>query len=134
MKLIKYIINLIILTGTLVFLKKLSDINETIDGETLMIKIPFLGNQLSGESFQEFPVWIIVLGMLTVGVLLGFFIALFQILSQKGELVSMRSKVKRLQVEIDNLRNESIDEDIELNDTQIDENKCIIIILLFFYA
>ena len=122
MKLIKYIINLIILTGTLVFLKKLSDINETIDGETLMIKIPFLGNQLSGESFQEFPVWIIVLGMLTVGVLLGFFIALFQILSQKGELVSMRSKVKRLQVEIDNLRNESIDEDIDLNDTQIEDN------------
>ena len=122
MKLIKYIINLIILTGTLVFLKKLSDINETIDGETLMIKIPFLGNQLSGESFQEFPVWIIVLGMLTLGVLLGFFIALFQILSQKGELVSMRSKVKRLQVEIDNLRNESIDEDIELNDTQIENN------------
>jgi len=122
MKLIKYIINLIILTGTLIFLKKLSDINETIDGETLMIKIPFLGNQLSGESFQEFPVWIIVLGMLTVGVLLGFFIALFQILSQKGELVSMRSKVKRLQVEIDNLRNESIDEDIELNDTQIEDN------------
>ena len=122
MKLIKYIINLIILTGTVVFLKKLSDINETINGETLMIKIPFLGNQLSGESFQEFPVWIIVLGMLTVGVLLGFFIALFQILSQKGELVSMRSKVKRLQVEIDNLRNESIGEDIELNDTQIEDN------------
>ena len=122
MKLIKYIINLIILTGTLVFLKKLSDINESINGETLMIKIPFLGNQLSGESFQEFPVWVMVLFLLTVGVLLGFFIALFQILSQKGELVSMRSKVKRLQVEIDNLRNESIDEDIELNDTQIEDN------------
>jgi len=122
MKLIKYIINLIILTGTLVFLFKLNAINETMDGETLMIKIPFLGNQMSGESFQEFPVWIIILGMLTVGVLLGFFIALFQILSQKGELVSMRSKLKRLQVEIDNLRNESIDEDIELNDTQIEDN------------
>ena len=122
MKLIKYIINLIILTGTLVFLFQLNAINETIDGQTLMIKIPFLGNQLSGESFQEFPVWIIILGMLTVGVLLGFFIALFQILSQKGELVSMRSKLKRLQVEIDNLRNESIEEDIDLNDTQIEDN------------
>lgn len=121
MKLIKYIINLIILTGTLVFLKKLSDINETIDGETLMIKIPFLINQNTGEGFQEFPVWIIVLGMLTMGVLLGFFIALFQILSQKGELVSAKSKLKRLQVEIDNLRNESIDEDIDLNDTQIED-------------
>lgn len=121
MKLIKYIINLIILTGTLVFLFKLNAINETIDGETLMIKIPFLGSQLSDQSFQEFPVWIIVLGMLTVGVLLGFFIALFQILSQKAELVSMRSKLKRLQVEIDNLRNESIDEDIDLNDAQIED-------------
>ena len=121
MTLIKYIINLIVLTGTLFFLKKLSDINETIDGQTLMIKIPFLSNQATGESFQEFPVWIIVLGMLTIGVLLGFFIALFQILSQKGELVSMRSKIKRLQVEINNLRNESIDEDIDLNDTQIED-------------
>jgi len=121
MTLIKYIINLIVLTGTLFFLKKLSDINETIDGQTLMIKIPFLSNQATGESFQEFPVWIIVLGMLTIGVLLGFFIALFQILSQKGELVSMRSRIKRLQVEINNLRNESIDEDIELNDAQIED-------------
>tara|TARA_B100000029_G_scaffold150879_1_gene146078 strand:+ start:3032 stop:3397 length:366 start_codon:yes stop_codon:yes gene_type:complete len=120
MKLIKYIINLIILTGSLVFLKRLSDLN-TIEGENLMIKIPFLTNQVTGESFQAFPVWIIVLGMLTVGVLLGFFIALFQILSQKGELVSMRSKLKRLQVEIDNLRNESIDEDIDLDDTQIED-------------
>ena len=119
MKLIKYIINLIILSGTLVFLFTLNGINETIDGETLLIKIPL---DISGESFQEFPVWIIILGMLTMGVLLGFFIALFQILSQKGELVSMKSRLKRLQVEIDTLRNESIDEDIDLNDTQIEDN------------
>tara|TARA_B100001029_G_scaffold157031_1_gene142827 strand:- start:7 stop:396 length:390 start_codon:yes stop_codon:yes gene_type:complete len=119
MKLVKYIINLIILSGTLIFLFTLNGINETADGQTLLIKIPL---DLSGESFQEFPVWIIVLGMLTIGVLLGFFIALFQILSQKGELVSMKSKLKRLQVEIDTLRNESIDEDIELNDTQIEDN------------
>ena len=119
MKLLKYIINLIILSGTLVFLFTLNGINETVDGETLLIKIPL---DISGESFQEFPVWIIILGMLTLGVLLGFFIALFQILSQKGELVSMKSKLKRLQVEIDTLRNESIDEDIELNDAQIEDN------------
>ena len=119
MKLVKYIINLIILSGTLVFLFTLNGINETIDGETLLIKIPL---DISGESFQEFPVWIIILGMLTIGVLLGFFIALFQILSQKGELVSMKSRLKRLQVEIDTLRNESIDEDIDLNDTQIEDN------------
>lgn len=120
MKLIKYIINLIILTVSLVFLKRLSDLN-IVDGENIMIKIPFLNNQLTGESFQEFPVWIIVLGVLTIGVLLGFFIALFQIISQKGEIVSMKSRLKRLQVEIDNLRNESIDEDIELTDSNLED-------------
>jgi len=117
MKLIKYIINLIVLTGSLVFLKRLSDIN-TLDGENLMIKIPFLDSQGAG-TFQEFPVWIVVLGMLTVGVLLGFVIALFQIISQKSELISVRSKLKRLQLEINNLRNESIDEDIDLSDAKI---------------
>jgi len=119
MKLVKYIINLMILSGTLVFLFTLNGINETSDGQTLMIKIPL---DFSGGSFQEFPVWIIILGMLTLGVLLGFFIALFQILSQKGELVSLKSRLKRLQVEIDTLRNESIDTDIELNDTQIEDD------------
>ena len=74
-----------------------------------------------GQGFQQFEVWVVVLGMLTVGVLLGFFIALFQILSQKGELMSVRSKLKRLQIEIDNLRNESIDEDIILTDSEDNE-------------
>ena len=53
MKLIKYIINLIILTVSLVFLKRLSDLN-VVDGETIMIKITFLNNQMTGESFQVF--------------------------------------------------------------------------------
>ena len=115
MKLIKYIINLIILTGSLIFLKTLSDLNGN-----LLIKIPFLDNDME-QGFQQFEVWVVVLGMLTVGVLLGFFIALFQILSQKGELMSVRSKLKRLQIEIDNLRNESIDEDIILTDSEDNE-------------
>ena len=116
MKLVKYIINLIILSGTLIFLFTLNGINETADGQTLLIKIPFLDNG-SGQGYQEFEVWVVVLGILTVGVLLGFLISLFQILAQKGELMSARSKLKRLQVEIDNLRNESIDEDIILTDS-----------------
>ena len=112
MKLIKYIINLIILTVSLVFLFKLSSLND-IDGANLLIKIPYG----MGQEYQEFEIWVVVLGILTIGVLLGFFIALFQILAQKGELMSVRSKLKRLQIEIDNLRNESIDEDIILTDS-----------------
>ena len=49
--------------------------------------------------------------------------AIFQILSQKGELISARSKLKRLQIEIDNLRNESIDEDIDIDDIEDIENR-----------
>ena len=117
MKLVKYIINLIILVGSLFFLNTLDDLNK-VGENSLMIKIPFLGEEGAEQSFQEFNVWIVILGVFTAGVLLGFFIALFQILSQKGELLSSRSKIKRLQVEINNLRNESIDEDIEINDSQ----------------
>jgi len=117
MKLIKYIINLIILVGSLFFLNTLDDLNK-VGENSLMIKIPFLGGEGAEQSFQEFNVWIVILGVFTAGVLLGFFIALFQILSQKGELLSSRSKIKRLQVEINNLRNESIDEDIEISDSQ----------------
>ena len=126
MKLIKYIINLIILTGGVIFLKQLSDINKInleklTDGQDIMIQIPFLLDQ-SGTP-QEFQVWVVILAMLTIGVLLGFFIALFQILSQKTELSSTRSKLKRLQIEVDNLRNESIDEDVDLSDAEIIEDK-----------
>ena len=117
MKLVKYIINLIILVGSLFFLNTLDDLNKVGDN-SLMIKIPFLSGEGAEQSFQEFNVWIVILGVFTAGVLLGFFIALFQILSQKGELLSSRSKIKRLQVEINNLRNESIDEDIEISDSQ----------------
>ena len=118
MKLIKYIINLIILTVSLVFLFKLSSLND-IDGESLLIKIPYG----MGQEYQEFEIWVVVLGILTIGVLLGFFIALFQILAQKGELMSVRSRLKRLQIEIDNLRNESVDEDIILTDSDNHEGQ-----------
>ena len=125
MKLIKYIINLIILTGSIYFLLKLSELNQTAapDGtiEKMTIKIPFISEP--GAEPYELEVWLAVLAILTTGVLLGFFIDICQILSQKGELMSARSKLKRLQIEIDNLRNESIDEDIDIDDIEDIENR-----------
>ena len=128
MKLIKYIINLIILTGSIYFLLELSELNQTTtpDGviEKMTIKIPFIADMSDEEAeHYELEVWLAVLAVLTIGVLLGFFIAIFQILSQKGELMSARSKLKRLQIEIDNLRNESIDEDIDIDDIEDIENR-----------
>ena len=56
-------------------------------------------------------------------VFLGFIIALFQIISQKTEVISLKSKVRRLKNEIDGLRNQSLEDDITLEDTiESDEN------------
>jgi len=143
MKIIKYIINLVILTGSIYFLLELSELNqekkydckltqETTECELIeheigtetKIKIPFTDNpDTEEEDHYELEVWLAVLAILTLGVLLGFFIAVFQIISQKGELMSARSKLKRLQIEIDNLRNESIDEDIDIDDIEDIENR-----------
>jgi hypothetical protein len=85
-----------------------------IDGEAISIKVPYLVN--SPEYADGFNVWIVLVGTLTAGVLIGFFLALFQIISQKGEVISLRSKFRRLQVELDSLRNQAIDDDIILSD------------------
>ena len=72
MKLIKYIINLIILTGSIYFLLELSKINELETGEKMTVKIPFISGEASTP--YELEVWLAVLAVLTVGVLLGFFV------------------------------------------------------------
>ena len=56
------------------------------------------------------------------GAMLGFFIAMIQILSDKKETMSLRTKGRRLQVELDSLRNHAIDDDIVLYDSMLDES------------
>jgi len=51
------------------------------------------------------------------GSILGFLIALFQIISEKKDTMSLRTKVKRLQVELDSLRNYAIEDDIDIKDS-----------------
>ena len=53
---------------------------------------------------------------LLIGAMVGFFMAIFQILTDKKDPMSLRTKVKRLQVELDSLRNQAIEDDIVLND------------------
>ena len=48
--------------------------------------------------------------------------ALFQIISQKSDLIKTRSKLKRIQIELDTLRNQAIDDDIEITDVLDDES------------
>ena len=59
---------------------------------------------------------------LTAGVVIGFILALFQIISQKSEVFSLKSKLRRVQIELDSLRNESLEDDIELTDETNDNN------------
>ena len=83
-----------------------------------MVKIPFTDPDSSGIK-----VWIFFLAVLTCGVVLGFFIALVQIISQKREIIYQRSKLKKMQSELDTLRNQNIDEDLVLSDELVDENE-----------
>jgi hypothetical protein len=123
MKLLKYLVFILILIGSLIFLVELNNLN-TIDGQPISIKVPYLVN--SPEYSHGFNVWMVLVGTLTVGVLIGFFLALFQIISQKSEVITLRSKLRRLQVELDSLRNQAIDDDIILSDatnSEITENE-----------
>ena len=120
MKLLKYLLFIIILIGSLIFLVELNQLN-IINGESIKIKIPFLVD--SNLYADGFNVWIVLVSTLTAGVFIGFFIALLQIISHKSEIISYRSRLKRLQVELDSLRNQAIDDDIEISDEYIEEEE-----------
>ena len=113
MKLIKYLLWILLLMGSLVFLVQLNELNQ-FEGNILTIKIPFLVDIPGYEN--GFNVWMVLVMTLTAGVIIGFLLALFQIISQKSEVFSLKSKLRRVQVELDSLRNESIEDDIILTD------------------
>ena len=118
MKLIKYLLWILLLIGSLVFLVQLNELNQ-FEGNILTIKIPFLVDIPGYEN--GFNVWMVLVMTLTAGVIIGFLLALFQIISQKSEVFSLKSKLRRVQVELDSLRNESIEDDIILTD-EVDDS------------
>ena len=113
MKLIKYLLWILLLMGSLVFLVQLNELNQ-FEGNILTIKIPFLVDMPEYEN--GFNVWMVLVMTLTAGVIIGFLLALFQIISQKSEVFSLKSKIRRVHVELDSLRNESIEDHIRLTD------------------
>jgi len=118
MKLIKYLIWILLLMGSLVFLVKLNELNQ-FDGNVLTIKIPFLNMPRYENGFN---VWIVLVMTLTAGVVIGFLLALFQIISQKSEVFSLKSKIRRIQTELNSLRNESINDNIVITDEMDDSS------------
>ena len=105
--------------GSLVFLVQLNELNQ-FEGNALSIKIPFLVDLPQYEN--GFNVWMVLVMTLTTGVVIGFILALFQIISQKSEVFSLKSKLRRVQIELDSLRNESLEDDIELTDETNDNS------------
>ena len=118
MKLIKYLLWILLLKGSLVFLVQLNELNQ-FEGNILTIKIPFLVDIPGYEN--GFNVWMVLVMTLTAGVIIGFLLALFQIISQKSEMFSLKSKLRRVQVELDSLRNESLEDDIIITD-EVDDS------------
>ena len=120
MKLLKYFLFVSVLIVSLFFFVELDSMNVVGDianlnpSDPIKIQIPFL---IENPNFKDgFEVWVILLGTLSIGVLVGFLMALFQIISQKSDLIKTRSKLKRIQLELDTLRNQAIDDDIEITD------------------
>ena len=120
MKLLKYFLCISILIVSLFFFVKLDNMNLVGDvvnsdpGSPIKIQIPFL---IDNENFKEgFEVWVVILGTLSIGVIIGFLLALLQIISQKSDLIKTRSRLKKIQIELDSLRNQAIDNDIEIID------------------
>ena len=121
MKLVKYLFWVLILLGSLVFLVQLNELNQ-LEGVMLTIKIPYM---LDIPGYEDgFNVWFVLIMVLTVGVVVGFILGFFQIISQKKEIFSLKSKLRQIQVELDGLRNQSIEDDVEILD-EMSENKYV---------
>ena len=99
--------------GSLVFLVRLNELNQ-VETKALTIQIPYLDNILQNED--GFNVWLVLVMTLTAGVVIGFILALFQIISYKSEVYSLKSRLRKVHIELDSLRNESIEDEIELTD------------------
>ena len=93
MKLLKYVFFIIVLIISIIFIIKLNELN-LVDGQPIKIKFPYIVGLAGYEDGVR--VWEAIILTLSIGVFLGFIIALYQIISQKTEIISLKSKVRRL--------------------------------------
>ena len=120
MKLLKYVLFIVILIFSVKFIMELDALNVMDDGASIKIKLPYITSE-SGLDSEGMKVWQAVILTLSLGVFIGFIIALIQIISQKSEIISLKSNLRKSQNELDNLRNQTLDEDIPLFDEITDE-------------
>ena len=116
MKLLKYFLFLMILSTSIYFLIELNELNM-VEGNAIKIKIPFIDSSTNG-----FNVWMILLMTFTLGVVIGFIISLIQMISLKSETITLKSKNKKIQIELDALRNQGLEDELNLADDLEDNN------------
>ena len=121
MKLFKYMLFIIVLIFSIIFIIKLNELN-TVDQLPILIKIPYL-NTIEGVNPNGIKVWEGIIMSLSIGVFIGFIIALFQMIAQKSEIMSLKSRIRRLTSELDNLRNHEIDDEIQIIDKSEEESE-----------
>ena len=91
--------------------------------DQVMVKIPF-----SEPSSKGIKVWVFFIIVATGGLILGFLISLVNIFSQRRKIMSQRAEIRKLQSELDTLRNQNIDENLILSDNFHDDSESDIVI------
>ena len=108
-----------ILSSSIYFLIELNELNM-INGDSIKIMIPFINDTASLSNGLN--VWMVLLITFTLGVVLGFVISLIQMISLKSETITLKSKNKKIQIELDALRNQGLDDELEIPDDLEDSN------------
>ena len=78
----------------------------------LMQNTNIISVDLIFAKYENVQVAVVMLGALTVGMLIGYGVAVTNILSAKTEIRSLKTKNRRLSDELNDLRNVAIDEGI----------------------
>ena len=98
-----------------------SEIKDSTLVDQVMINIPF-----SKPGSEGMKVWVFFILVLTSGLILGFFISLVNIVSQRRKIIQQKSKLKKMKSELDTLRNQNIDENLILSDDFEDDSDILI--------
>jgi len=68
------------------------------------------------KKFDGVSISLVIFGALSLGVIIGYIIAVFAVLSSKAQKRSLQNKIKSLSEELNNLRNVAVDETIYEDD------------------
>tara|TARA_B100001750_G_scaffold54089_1_gene41135 strand:+ start:601 stop:918 length:318 start_codon:yes stop_codon:yes gene_type:complete len=86
----------------------------------LMRNTKMVSVDLVFAQYESVQVAVVMLGALAIGIMIGYGVAVTNILSGKTELRSLRTKNKRLSEELNDLRNVAIDEGIYDSEDGVD--------------